>query len=162
MTRLMTLLAATLLLASPAWADVAAPRPAECAPGGAPATDHYGGYCSAWACTADADCWSGQVCRPASLCVHDQLYEHPRGNTSRSQVVGQCPDGGACPEGAECRTASFCFQPAFAPAAAAESDVPNPVDDPKKKGRCQLAGDAAPGLLGLLLLVACRRRRPTG
>jgi Cys-rich repeat protein len=164
-----------LLLAPPALADVAAPPPTGCPHGGNPRSDHYGGYCGAWACAADSDCWSGEVCRPASLCVQDSTYEHWRGNTTRSEVVASCTAGKACPEGAECRTGSFCGLPGkaaeptqtpkpkpkteAAPEAPSAPDPDEKADPIDKSARCAQVGPSAVGLLALLALAPWVRRR---
>jgi hypothetical protein len=170
-------LVAALLVAPAALADVAAPPPEDCPAGGVPSTDHYGGYCSAWACTSDADCWSGQLCRPASLCVHDRLFEHPRGNTSRAEVVGLCAARKSCAEGSNCRTGRFCSTPGakLGAQAATKSGVngtpepggevppapaPEEADELSRPGRCALVGSPGGGLLALGLALVGIRRRP--
>lgn len=154
------ILGATLLATPHALADVAAPMPESCPGGGIPATDHYGGYCSAWSCTANSDCWSGQACQAAALCVSDQLFEHWRGNTTRAQVAGSCVGGKACPEGSECRTGRFCADPGKLPPPRPQpASTKDGDDEVSKPGRCALVGPAGPGLLTLALIALGLRRR---
>lgn len=122
---------ALVLLATPT-ASADAIRIPQCPDGWEGRRVGHGGYCFPVACSSDADCVGGRVCRPVGRCYRRQMRpagRRPRDPDDPSSWFHQpdpdseCTD--RCPGEQECRVASECLPPA----GAAAEETP-PADEP--------------------------------
>lgn len=154
---------ALVCAAEVARADVL-PVPIECRPGSSYRRSHGGPWCEPTTCAASGECAAGSECRPYAVCVEKRELRSQHGSGGSDtfwveHVLGPCAANASCAVGT-CVEAQRCAPAAPRPEPEPEPATVAPTNPPlgaTPKG-CGCAGGAEAGLLGLLVLLARRRR----
>jgi len=152
----------------------------ECPPGAKYKTEGEFKWCEPTVCENDAQCATGEVCKPVSLCVQIGRVESKPGQDAGSRLIAlqrcgedkQCPNTSVCSEHARCVSRAQADKlgasnAKAAPGSSAPSgSAPPPGGEPAKKScGCSVVGmpgGEAAGLLAataLALALARRSRR---
>jgi MYXO-CTERM domain-containing protein len=165
------LLAASVLVAT---VTVAWPAPANaqqdtCPAGSLWKTKDGEGWCEPTICDSDAQCPTGEVCRPLSLCVEIGKLDPKNPDAGAALMARQkCGENKSCPQNTTCSEKSRCMSKATAdklgllstspPSAASRDDAPK-----KRSCGCDVPGGKTSGgafflVLALASVTALRRR----
>lgn len=164
---LVTLVLASLLLASPAYALD------DCPPGSVQKSQDGFTWCEPTVCSNDGQCNPNEVCRPVGLCMQvGTLSTAPGGDGGQRLVVTQrCAPDKTCPQKQTCSDLNRCVSKAAAEkmgllGAASAAPAPGGSEPKKSSCGCDVVGAQHEGAIlfavGSLVVFAARRRRRTG
>lgn len=171
-TTLLTASALALVLfstSSPARAEE------ECPPGAKYKTEGEFKWCEPTVCDNDAQCATGEVCKPVALCVQIGKVESKPGQDAGSRLITaqRCAEDKVCPNTTVCSEHARCVSRAQADkmagitvkAAPSSSAAAGSGEAPKKSCGCHAVGARGGELAGLALAAGAlafavgRRRR---
>ena len=126
-------------------------------------------WCEPTVCETEAQCATGMLCRPISLCV--EIGTVGAGDAGNRLMVRQrCGENKSCPQNTSCLSSGRCVTPTQAASlpAASSSATPMAPDAPKKSAcGCDVVGSssspltAALAALALVTATVARRRKPS-